>query len=101
MPSLAPFTPAGTVNIAATDSTANVALPLVARDQVMVTNAPGGSLAFVKFGDDTVESDEDTETPILPGAAYTFTINPTVTHMAAITGTGGSATIYATVGQGA
>ena len=101
MPALAPFTPAGTVNVAATDSTANVALPLVARDQVMVTNAPGGSLAFVKFGDSTVEADEDTDTPINPGAAYTFTINPSTTHIAAITGTGGSATVYATAGQGA
>lgn len=100
MPALAPFSPAGTVNVSATTTTANVALPLVARDQVMVTNAPGGSTAFIAFGDSTVTASAATSTPVLPGAAYTFTINPQQTHMAAITGTG-TATVYATVGQGA
>lgn len=98
--SLGPFTPAGTVNVAATTTTASVALPLVSRDQVMVTNDAGGSLAFVAFGDSTVTASAATSTPVLPGAAYVFTINPQQTHMAAITGTG-TATVYATAGQGA
>jgi hypothetical protein len=100
MPALGPFTPAGTVNVAATTATGSVALPLVARDQIMVTNDAGGSLAFIAFGDSTVEADDATSTPVLPGAAYVFTINPNTTHMAAITGTG-TATVYATAGQGA
>jgi len=93
-----PFTPGGTVNVAATTTTANVALASGAKDQVMVTNNAGGSLAFVAFGSSAVTATAATSTPVLPGAAYIFTVG-TATHMAAITGTG-TATVYATAGQG-
>lgn len=100
---LGPFTPAknGTITVSATTTTGNSALKVPsARDQVMVTNDAGGSTAFIEFGDSTVEAVAATSTPVLPGAAYIFTINPGMTHMAVITGTG-TATVYATVGQGA
>lgn len=100
---LGPFTPAknGTTTVGATTTTASGALKVPsARDQVMVTNAAGGSTAFIEFGDSTVTASATTSTPVLPGAAYIFTINPEMTHIAVITGTG-TATVYATVGQGA
>lgn len=97
---LGPFTPAGTVARAVTSGSSAVALPLKARDQVMVTNEGGGSTAFIEFGDSTVVASAGSSTPILSGAAYIFTINPNVTHMAAVT-VSGSALVYATIGQGA
>lgn len=94
-----PMTPGETVTLAATTASARVALPTALISQVMVTNAPGAGLAFVSFGNDTVSAAVASSTPILPGVAYVFTVPSGATHMAAITGTG-SATLYATVGQG-
>ena len=92
------FSPEGnTVNIAATTSSAHVALP--AGDQVTVTNPPGGALAFIAFGDNTVTADAETSMPIIPGAAYTLTPPAGATDIAAITGSG-TATIYITGGSG-
>lgn len=99
MPALAPFTPGATSTLPVTTANASVALSTKARDQVMVTNAPGGSIAFIAFGDSTVTATVAASTPVLPGVALMFTINPLQTHIAAITGAG-TATIYATVGQG-
>lgn len=93
-----PFTPSATVNVAATTTTANVALADSAVDQVLVTVPAGDAMAFVAFGDSTVTASAASSTPILPGAAYIFTVGP-VTHMAAITGAA-TATVYATIGQG-
>lgn len=94
-----PFTPAATVTVPVTTVTSRVALPTPKKNQVLVTNAAGGSLAFIKFGDLNVTA-AITDTPILPGTAYIFTIAPGVTHIAAITGTS-TATVYATLGEGA
>lgn len=95
-----PFTPAATVTLAVTETSASVALPAGLSDQVMVTSAPGSSLAFIQFGDGAVEATEASSTPILPTAAYTFTIGPDATHAAGITATGDTATLYFTRGQG-
>ncbi len=97
MPALAPFTPGATVSRTVTSSTANVALG-TGGDQVMISSAAGGNIAFVKFGDSTVTA-ATTDTPILPGTVQVYTIPPGATYIAAI----GSATttLYITRGDGA
>lgn len=92
------FSPAGsTANIAATTTSARVAIP--AGTQILVTNAPGGSLAFISFGDGTVVATAAASMPVIPGAAYTLTPPSGTTNMAAITATG-STTVYVTGGAG-
>jgi len=97
---LNPFTPGPTATLAVTEASAAVALPVGLSGQVMVTSAPNSSLAFIQFGDATVEADEASSTPILPTAAYTFTIGADATHVAGICATGDTATLYFTRGQG-
>jgi multidrug efflux pump subunit AcrA (membrane-fusion protein) len=98
--SVNPFTPSsnGTVNVPATAASASAELLFPGNTQVMVTCAPGGDLAFVEFGDSSVTASADTSTPVLPGAAYIFTISPSATHFAAVSA--GSSTVYVTTGQG-
>lgn len=99
MPALAPFTPAATVSRTVTSSTANVQLPAIGGDQVIIQSVPGGNIAFVKFGTDNTVTAATTDLPILPGAMYVFTIPYLSTYIAAI----GSATttLYITRGDGA
>ena len=93
-----PFTPGGTVSRSVSGTTARVALAKGSVPQtVMVTGHPTGAIAFIKFGDSTVEA-AATDTPILPGAIYTLSISAGVTHVAAI---GTSGTLYFTSGRGA
>jgi len=95
-----PFSPADTATLAVTETTASVALPAGAGDQIMITSAPSGSLAFIRVGDSTVVATEANGTPILPTAAYIFTIDPNATHVAGIAATGNTATLYVTRGNG-
>ncbi len=97
MPALAPFTPAGTVSLAVTTSTARVALSAPRGDQIRIANPAGGQIVFLRFGDSTVNA-ALTDTPILTGAVEVFTIPRAATHMAAIAG--GLTTVFATVGDG-
>lgn len=92
-----PFTPGATVSRTVTSSTANVALATPG-STVMVTSAPGGNIAFIKFGVDSSATAATTDTPILPGAIYVFTVTPIDLYVAAI----GSATttLYFTTGYG-
>ena len=96
------FTPVGaTVNIAAATTTANVArtsLDLREGAQVRVCNS-GSVVAFVAFGDSGATATTTTSMPILPNTVEVFTVNPTQTHMAAITASG-STTLYLTTGVG-
>lgn len=97
---LNPFTPGPTANVAAAAASARVALPGALRGgQVLVTNTPGSSMAFVAFGDATVTADAGTGMPVLPGAAYVLTLGAEATHMAAIAPSGNT-TVYVTTGQG-
>lgn len=95
-----PFAPnaSGTVNIAATATTANIALSVAQDGQVMVTNASGGDLAFIEFGDGTITVTATAGTPINPGTSVVFTVTAAQTHMAAISS--GTSTVYATTGTG-
>ena len=90
-----PFSPGATVSRAVTGSTANVALSRAASQVVMVQGIASGAISFIKFGISTVEA-AVTDTPILPGVVYFFTVPGTTTHMAAI---GAGATLYVTCGD--
>ncbi len=96
---MSPFNPGPTVSLAVTTTTGNVALPTVAKQQVMVSTLPGDAVCFIKFGVNSGVAAAVTDTPILPGGVYILTIDPAVTHIAAITGTG-TATLYVTTGRG-
>lgn len=98
MPSLAPFTPGTTVSLAVTSATGRVALPTQAGDQIVVNAPAANSLAFIEFGDSTVEA-AVTDYPILPGTVQTLTVPRGVTYVAAITATS-TATLYFTRGDG-
>lgn len=92
------FTPSGTVSIAATTSTGNVALsasPLNRKD-VVVHNA-GTTLGFVKFGGSSVTA-AVTDFPV-PAATQIRIHAGDNTHVAAIMASG-TATIYFTSGFG-
>lgn len=96
------FSPLGfaTVTVAATTTTANVALNLPAAPMavdVRLYNA-GTVLARVAFGLSGVAATA-TSMPLAPGAVEKFGLSPAATHMAAITDTG-TATVHATVGMG-
>lgn len=102
-----PFTPqaSGTVNLSVTGTTGNVALPRTGASglyngaQIMVTSAPAGTIAFIKFGtSSSVTAVAATDTPILPGSIMVFTIASDTTYVAAI-GTSGT-TLYFSSGQG-
>lgn len=102
------FVPAGTVNIAATTTSANVALPIGCpptgseRPQVRIYNA-GTNPAFIAFGDANVAATVAAGVPIPPGASVPvekLTVPFGATHVACILGTG-TGTVYFTSGFGA
>lgn len=93
-----PFSPGGTVSRTVTSSTARVALGTTGHSTLMVTSPAGGNIAFIKFGDVTVEA-AATDTPILPGAIYTFTISPQADLYVAAIGSA-TTTLYFTIGYG-
>jgi len=96
------FTPiAATVNIAATTSTARVALAdgTSSGRSVRICN-DGLVTVFIAFGNSAIEATAAAGIPIKPGMVEAMEFGKGVTHVAAITAAG-SATIYFTVGQGA
>lgn len=98
---LQPMTPVGSATLAATQATGSVALPGAgdAAFQVAVWSPAANDAAFIKFGTSTVEA-LVTDIAIGPGQRVVFTIPSTVTHVAAICGSGETATLYFTTGQG-
>jgi hypothetical protein len=101
-----PFTPkaAGTVNLSVSGTTGNVALSRTGPtgnyngEQIMVTSAPSGAIAFIEFGtSSSVTAVAATGTPILPGAIMMFTVASDTTYVAAI---GSAGTLYFTAGMG-
>ncbi len=94
---LNPFTPGSTVSRTVTATTARVALPSLAGNQVRVASPATNTVAFIKFGDATVEA-VGTDMPILPGTVEVFTVQPSFTNVAAIGTTG--TTLYFTAGDG-
>lgn len=113
MPALAPFTPANTVAITVTASSAVTALPVATAtglpttaahgDQVRISSLSGNAICYIAFGISTTTVVIPTGTaangvPILPGTVETFTIPPGITSIAVI-GTLNN-TLYVTCGDG-
>lgn len=98
---VAPFTPQGTVTIAATTSTARGTLPTTtATNRQMRLVSSGSGVGFYKMGDSTVTA-AVTDTPFLLGSDSIFSIDATSTNVAIILASGVSATtVYACIGQG-
>lgn len=98
---MTPFTPTGsTVNLAVTGSTGAVALGTLGQggSTVRIYNA-GAATVFINFGISTVEAATATSIPVPAGAIEVYSVGPSVTHVAGITASG-TATLYATLGQG-
>lgn len=97
-----PFTPAGTVSLAADNNSDRVALPNNDNQYTIVVTAETSDTAeivFIKFGNSSVTA-AVTDMPILPGSIQSFRIGPTLTHVAGITASGAN-TLYFTAGDGA
>ena len=98
------FRPVGaTVNIVAATTTANVqrtgsGAPSPVAVEVRFYNA-GVVPVFVNFGGSGVTATLAAGMPIAPGATEAFGLEPSQTHVAAITASG-TATLYITTGDG-
>lgn len=90
-----PFTPSGTLTLAASTTTANGSLPQ--GDTVLVYNATTG-IAFVTFGNGSAVATA-AGTPIPPGATRLLYVGPVVNYAAAILSTG-TGNVYVTSGTG-
>lgn len=97
--SVAPFTPAGTVAVAASSAAStSAALPGV-NDAVLVTNA-SPVLAFVAFGAGAATATA-ADTPVLPGQALLLGTGRLVNAAAVLlSGTSQIETVYFTIGGG-
>lgn len=105
MPSPQPFSPSpsGTVTLAVTSVTGNIALPTAVGDgPVAVTSAVGSTICFISFGSSSITATAPNGTsgsyPILPGTTQVLD-RGNATNVAAITASS-TATLYFTTGQG-
>lgn len=92
------FTPGGTVSLAVTSSSGNVAMASSpsSRKDIMIYNS-GSEAVFIKFGNSAVTA-ATTDMPIPAGAWGVFHAGDT-THVAGISASG-NLTLYATTGFG-
>lgn len=90
------FTPGGTTTASATATSSSIAMDAF-KDAVLVTNA-GAALVFIQFGIGATTAVVATSCPLLPSSAAVFSKGASDT-MAVITQTG-TATVYATTGEG-
>lgn len=98
MGSTQPFRPAGTVQLAASTSSANVAMS-GAGEAVLIYNGTS-AIAFVRFGvDNTVVASED-DTPIPPGARMLMHVGGPFVSTAAAVLSSGSGTVFFSRGDG-
>lgn len=95
--SIQPFRPAGTASLTAGVST--VSLPLAGGGESVVVTNTTASLAFVRFGADSTVTASAGDMPVLAGNQVMLTVNPLITHAAALL-MAGSGTILFTRGDG-
>jgi hypothetical protein len=94
--SISPFNPETTVSIAATTSSAMVAIPGTG-PTILVYNA-AAAIGFLRLGTGTLTASA-TDFPVPSGAQMLLSVSPAVTAAAAILSSG-SGTIYVTRGTG-
>ncbi len=102
--SVAPLTPANTITVTVSATSAAVALPTPVGNQIVVTSLAANAIAFIALGISTTTVVIPTGTkqngfPILPGTANVFTVGDYTTHIATI-GTAAN-TLYISCGDGA
>jgi hypothetical protein len=87
--SIMPFRPTGTVTLAASTTSASVALA-GGGDSVVVTN-PTTSLAYVRFGSDATVPATAADMPVLPNTRVMLGVNSLIGYAMAIlvSGSGG------------
>jgi len=95
--SIMPFGPTGTVSLAATTTSACIALA-GGGDSVVVTNTTA-SLAYVRFGADTSVTATKGDMPLLPNSKVMLSVNALIGYGAAILASG-SGTVLLTRGNG-
>jgi hypothetical protein len=95
--SIMPFRPTGTVSLAATTTSASVALA-GGGDSMVVTNI-SASLAYVRFGADPSVAATVADMPVLPNAHVMLGVNSLIGNAAAILASG-SGTVLFTRGDG-
>lgn len=103
-----PFVATGnTLTIAATGTTAATALgtPRAGNPEMPMTcrvTSAGTGVAFVKFGlvGDVAALTGDTSVPLAPNTSAVFWVPANATHIHTIVAAAGTATVYATPGQG-
>lgn len=92
-----PFSPAGTVSLAATTASASQQLA-GGGETMLVTNATN-SLAFVRFGADPGVVATFADLPILPGNRALIKVNSLISYAAGVLSVG-AGSIYFTRGEG-
>jgi hypothetical protein len=95
--SVSPFRPTGTVSIAATSVSANIALS-GGGDSVVVTNT-SAVLAYVRFGSDSTVTATPADMPVLANSRVILSVNSLIGYAAAMTQSG-SGTILFSRGDG-
>jgi len=95
--SIMPFRPTGTVTLAASTTSASVALA-GGGDSVVVTNLTT-SLAYVRFGSDTTVPATTADMPVLPNTKVMLGVNSLIGYAMAIL-VSGSGSLLLTRGDG-
>ena len=95
--SISPFRPTGTVSLAASSVSSNVALS-GGGDTVVVTNA-STVLAYIRFGSDSTVVATNSDMPVLANSRVILSVNSLIANAAAITSSG-SGTILFSRGDG-
>lgn len=90
----------GTVTISCTNSSSATTLPTTILQQSNLEIQNNGSVVvFVETGSSSITAAVATGYPILPGQSKVVTVDPTITSIACISGSG-TQTVYVTVGKG-
>lgn len=92
-----PFSPGASASLSVSTSTSNITLPSGGGTQFLLQNE-GTDAVYFATGDSSVTASTG-GTPLLGGESRIFTLDPSATTIAAITGSG-SATLHITRGEG-
>src|SRR5271166_5354421 len=90
--SIMPFGPTGTVSLAATTTSACIALA-GGGDSVVVTNTTA-SLAYVRFGADPSVTASTADMPVMANARVMLSVNSLVSYAAAVLAAGSGAVLF-------
>jgi len=90
--SIMPFAPTGTVSLAASATSSNVALA-GGGDSIVVTNT-SAALAYVRFGSDAGVAASTSDMPVLANSRVMLGVNSLITYAAAVLSSGSGAVLF-------